>query len=79
MTTEEILLTVLTVAIVTLILTTLAVLFVLFQAVRKLKQATTEIQELAERGTLAAARMAPLSVGLISVLQVAKLLMKKRN
>ena len=79
MTTEEILLTVLTVAIVSLIITTLAVLIVLFQAVRKLKQATTEIQELAERGTLAAERMAPLSVGLVSVLQVAKLLMKQRS
>lgn len=77
MTTEEILLTVLTGSIVILILMVLIVLIVVLQTVRRLKKVTTEIQHLTEKGTMAAERMAPLSLAAMGTLQMASLLLKK--
>lgn len=77
MTTEEILLTVLTVSIVVLILVVLTVLIVVLQTVRRLKKVTTDIQHLTEKSTMAAERMAPISLAALSALQMASLFIKK--
>ena len=79
MTTEELLLTVLTVAIVTLIIAVLAVLIVLFQTLRKFKTVSTELQQLTEKGTMAAERLAPFSAAAVAILQIGKALTKKRK
>lgn len=77
MTTEEILLTVLTASIVVLIIMVLVVLVVVLQTVRRLKKVTTEVQHLTERGTMAAERMAPVSMVAMSAVQIASLFLKR--
>ena len=79
MTTEETLLTVLTVSIVILIVVVLAVLIVILQTVRKLKQVTTEVQELTEKGMMMAERTAPFSAVAMSTLQIASLFLRRKK
>lgn len=79
MTTEEVLLTVLTIAIVILIAVTIAVLTVVFLALKKIKQATDHVEHLTARSSELADRVAPASVAAISMLQIARVLTKKRK